>query len=179
MPCLNHWRFELHPFFVASKILSLIFSQVDKGFFVYSTLQRLAALFFHLPLPLIIVTRNEKIVWKLGPNRLFYPRMFRTKLHLNIFFFTGHQNVNKPKSRTARTVYGLIFLPFYEIIVSFFFFFMSRCKQNKVKLLYNCNLSKKHELTLYKTQKFFFNFYQELPNYAKPWGQTSKYYRTA
>ena len=51
---------------------------------------------------------------------------------------------------------------------------MSRCKQNKVKLLYNCNLSKKRKLTLYKTQnrepnyvdhKFFFNFYQELPTY--------------
>ena len=38
----------------------------------------------------------------------------------NPFFFTGQQNVNKPKSRAARTVYGLIFLPFYNIIVSFF-----------------------------------------------------------
>ena len=33
-----------------------------------------------------------------------------------------HQNVNKAKSRAARTVYGLIFLPFYKIIVSSFSF---------------------------------------------------------
>ena len=30
---LNRWRFELLPFFMASKILSLFFSQVDKVFF--------------------------------------------------------------------------------------------------------------------------------------------------
>ena len=67
-----------------------------------------------------------------------------------------------------------------------FFFFMSRCKQNKIKLfIIGCNLSKKHKLTQHKTQngelnyvdhKFFFNFYQELPTWSKPWGQTSKYY---
>ena len=33
---------------------------------------------------------------------------------------------NKLKSRAARTVYGLIFLPFCKIIVSFFIFFMPR-----------------------------------------------------
>ena len=33
-----------------------------------------------------------------------------------------HQNVNKPKSRAARTIYGLIFSPFYKIIVNFFLF---------------------------------------------------------
>ena len=31
--CLSHWSFELLPSFVASKILSLFFSQVDKVFF--------------------------------------------------------------------------------------------------------------------------------------------------
>ena len=36
--CLNRWRFELLPFFVASKILSLFFSQVDKVFFGYAVL---------------------------------------------------------------------------------------------------------------------------------------------
>ena len=46
---------------------------------------------------------------------------------------------------------------------------MSRCKQNKIKLaIIGYNLSKKHKLTLYKTQngesnyvdlRFFFNFY--------------------
>ena len=99
--------------------------------------------------------------------------MLRTKLYQNPFFFTGYQNVNKPKSRAARTVYGLIFLPFYEIIVSFFSFLC----QNASKIRSNCaiigcNLSKKHKVTLYKTQnrepnnidhKFFFNFYQEPP----------------
>ena len=116
-----------------------------------------------------IVTRNGKIVWKHGPNWSFYALMLRTKLYYNPFFFTGRQNVNKPKSRAERTVYGLIFLPFYKIIVSFFSF---SCQDaNKIRL--NCaiidwNLSEKHRLTLYKTQngesnyvghKFFFNFY--------------------
>ena len=51
-----------------------------------------------------------------------------------------------------------------------FFSFMSRCKQNKIKFVkfVKCNLSKKHKLSLYKTQngesnyvdhKIFFNFY--------------------
>ena len=84
-----------------------------------------------------IVTRNRKIAWKHGPSWSFYTLMLRTKLYYSPFFITGHQNVNKPKSRAVRTVYGLIFLPFYKIIVSFFFFFMSRCKQNKIKLCYN------------------------------------------
>ena len=80
-----------------------------------------------------------------------------------------------------------LFLPYYKIIVSFFFFLMSRCKQNKIKLaIIGYNLSKKHKLTLYKTQngesnyvdlRFFFNFYQELPTCTKPWGKTSKCYR--
>ena len=63
----------------------------------------------------------------------------------------------------------LMFLPFYKIMVSCFSFL---CKdENKTRS--NCaiigsNLSKKHKLTLYKTQngepnyvdhKFFFNFY--------------------
>ena len=85
-----------------------------------------------------IVTRNGKIVWKHGPN---WP------------FFTGHQNINKPKSRAARTVYGPIFLPFYKIIVSFFSFFCQDA--NKIRsncAIIGCNLSKKHKLTLCKTQ---------------------------
>ena len=68
-----------------------------------------------------IVTKNGKIVWKHGPNWPFYALMLRIKLYKNPFFFTGHQNVNKPKSR-AETVYGLIFLPFDKIIVSFCYF---------------------------------------------------------
>ena len=89
------------------------------------------------------------------------------------FFFTGHQNVNKLKSRTARTVYGLTFLPLYKIIVSFFSLLCQDANKTRSNCaIISCNLSKKHKLTQYKTQngesnyvdhKFFFNFYQELP----------------
>ena len=60
-------------------------------------------------------------------------------------------------------------------------------KQDQAAII-DCNLSKKHKLTQYKTKngesnyvddKFFFNFYQELPTCTKLWGQTSKYYRAA
>ena len=124
-------------------------------------------------LSFLIVTRNGKIVWKHGPNWPFYAVMLRTKLCQNPFFFTGHQNVNKPKSRAARTVYGPIFLPFYKIIVSFFSFFCQDANKTRSNCaIIDCNLSKKHKLILYKTQngepnyvdyKFFFNFCQELP----------------
>ena len=78
-----------------------------------------------------------------------------------------HQNVNKPKSRAARTVYEPIVLPFLKIIVSFSTFFCqdaNKARSNCVRL--GCTLSKKHKLALYKTQsgepnyvdhKFFFN----------------------
>ena len=84
-----------------------------------------------------IVTRNGKIVWKHRLKWPFYAAMLRTKLYYNPFFFPGHENINKQNSSAVRTVYGLIFLPFYKIIVSFFFFFLSRFKQNKIKLCYN------------------------------------------
>ena len=84
-----------------------------------------------------IVTRNGLIVWKCGPNWPFSAFMLRTKLYWNSLFFTEHQNVNKPTSRAARTVYEPIFLPFYKIIVSSSFFFKSRCLQNKIKLCYS------------------------------------------
>ena len=121
----------------------------------------------------IIVTRNGKIVWKHGPHWPLYALMLRIKLYQNPFFFTGHQNVNKLKSKAARTVYGPIFLPFDKIMVSFFSFFC----QDASKAISNCamigcNLSKKLKATMYKIQngepnyvdhKFFFNFCQELP----------------
>ena len=72
-----------------------------------------------------------------------------------------------------RTVYGLIFLLFYKIIVSFFSFLCQDANKTRSNCaIIGCNLSKKHKLTQYKTQngesnyadhKFFFNFYQELP----------------
>ena len=61
-------------------------------------------------------SHKRQVVWKHGPNWPFFALMLRTKLYQNPFFFTRHQNVNKPKSRAARTVYGLIFLPFYKTI---------------------------------------------------------------
>ena len=121
-------------------------------------------------------SHNKQIVRKHRPNWLFYAFMLRTKLYQNPFFFIGHQNVNKPKSRAKRTVYRLIFLTFYKIIFSFFLFYV-KCKQNNIKLCYN-GLSKKHKLTLYKIEnresnyadhKFLFNFYKELPTCTKPW----------
>ena len=101
----------------------------------------------------IIVTRNGKIVWKHGPNRPFYAPMLITKLYQNPFFFTVHQNVNKPKSRAARTLQGHILLPFYVIIASFFSFFCQDANKTRSNCaIICCNLSKKHKLALYKTQ---------------------------
>ena len=68
----------------------------------------------------------------------------------------------------------------------FSFLYQDANKTRSNCAIIGCNLSKKHKLTLYKTQngesnyvdhKFFFNFYQELPTCTKPWGQTFKYYR--
>ena len=80
-------------------------------------------------------SHKKQIVWKHGPNGPFYALMLRTKLYQNPFFFTGHQNVNKPKSRAVRTVYGLIFLPFYKTIVRFFLFYIKmQIKQDQTVL---------------------------------------------
>ena len=70
-----------------------------------------------------------------------------------------YQNENKPKSRTASTVYGPIFLPFYIVIVSFS---LSRWKKTGSSfVIIGCNLSNNHKLALYKAQSgeptFFFN----------------------
>ena len=129
--------------------------------------------------------KMETRVWKHGPNWPFYAFMLRTKLYQNPFFFTRHQNVNTPKNWAARTVYGLVFLPFDKIIVSFFSFLCQDANKTRSNCsLIGCNLSKKYKLALYKTQngqsnyvdhKFFFNFYKELPTCTKHWGQTSKY----
>ena len=45
-------------------------------------------------------------------------------------------------------------------LLSAFFIFQSRCKQNKIKLCYiiGYNLSKQHKLTLYKTQNVELNY---------------------
>ena len=72
-----------------------------------------------------------------------------------------------------RTVYGLLFLPFYEIIVSFFSFLCQDANKTRSNCaVIGCNLPKKHKTTLYKTQnrepnyvdhEFFFNFRSYLP----------------
>ena len=110
-------------------------------------------------------SHEKQIAWKHGPNWPFYAFMLRTKLYQNPFFFIGHQNVNKPKSRAARTVYGLIFLPFYKIIASFFSFLCQDANKTRSNFaIIGCNLSKKHKLTTqngrsnYVDHKFYLIF---------------------
>ena len=101
----------------------------------------------------IFLNCKYKCDWKQGPNWPFYVLMLRTKLYQNPFFFSEDQNVNKPKSRAARTVYEPIFLPFCKIIVTFFSFFLSGCKQNKIKSCYNwLQFVKETQTNTYKTQ---------------------------
>ena len=99
--------------------------------------------------------------------------MLGTKLYWNPFFFTGHQNVKKLNGRAARTAYGLTFLPYCKITVSFFLFSVKmQSKQDESCTNRLQFVKKKHKLTPYKTKngepnyvvhKFFFNFLQELP----------------
>ena len=71
-----------------------------------------------------------------------------------------HQNINKLKSRAARTPHEPTFLPFYVIIVSFFSFFYQDGNETGLnRATIGCNLLKKHKLALYKTQS-------EEPNYV-------------
>ena len=61
---------------------------------------------------------------------------------------------------------------------------MPRCKQKKIKLFYNrLKFVKETQSNAVKTQngesnyvdqKFFFNFYQELPTSTKPWDRHPK-----
>ena len=52
-----------------------------------------------------------------------------------------------------RTSYGLIFLPVYKIIVSFFSFLCQDAnKTRSICAIIGYNFSKKHKITLYKTQ---------------------------
>ena len=82
-----------------------------------------------------IITRSGKIVWKHKLNWTFYAFMLRTKVYYNSFSFSVHQYVNNPKNRAERAVYVSIILPFYLIIISFFF--LPKCKCNRIKLCYN------------------------------------------
>ena len=42
--------------------------------------------------------RKDSLETRAKQHGPFYVLMFRTKLYHNTFFFTGHQNVNKPKT---------------------------------------------------------------------------------
>ena len=63
---------------------------------------------------------------------------------------------SKCKKKQGAGQRGLFMGPYFYLFIrllSAFFLFMSRCKQNKIKLsIIGCNLSKKHKITLYKTQ---------------------------
>ena len=116
-----------------------------------------------------ITTRNGKIVWEHGPNWPFYALILRTKLYQNPFFFTVHQDINKPKSRAVMTVYHPMFSSFYVIIVSFFSFFFkmqTNQDQNVLQQVAICQRNtnqhciKHSEEPKYIDHKFFF---QELP----------------
>ena len=80
----------------------------------------------------------------------------KTKLYKNPFFFIVYQNVEKPWSRAAKTVYETIFLPFYVVIISFFLFTIKmQIYCNRIKVccaITGCNYPKKHKLALYQTQ---------------------------
>ena len=75
-----------------------------------------------------------------------------------------------------------LFFNFFTRLLSVFFFFLSRCKQNNIKLRYSrLQFVKKHKLALSKTQrwepkyvdhKFFFNVLVGA-TCTKTWGQTS------
>ena len=63
------------------------------------------------------------------------------------------------KEWAARTVYGLIFLPFYKILFSFFSFLCQDAHKTRSNwATIGCNLSKKQKLTLYKTQNRMYNY---------------------
>ena len=97
----------------------------------------------------IALTRNGKIVWKHGPNRPIYALMLRTKLYQNPFFSTVHQNINKQKGQSIKTVCELRFhLPMSVLIRDFFSFVkMQTCQHQK-----NVATCKRNKLAIYQTQ---------------------------
>ena len=67
----------------------------------------------------------------------------------------------KMKTNQREVLRGLLmnkyFVPFHKIIVSFFSFFYQDVNKTRSNCaIIGCNLSKKHKLTLYKTQNGFF-----------------------
>ena len=83
---------------------------------------------------------------------------------LEPFFFTGHQNENQREGMFMDSYFYLLI----RLLSAFFFLCQDSNKTRSNCAIIGCNLSKKHKLTLYKTQngesnyvdrKFFFNFY--------------------
>ena len=69
-----------------------------------------------------IVTVNGRLVWKHGPNWPLDLLMLKTTLYQSPFFFTVHQNVNKPKSRVVKTLHVsqfFLFCVYYQVSFSF------------------------------------------------------------
>ena len=95
-----------------------------------------------------------------------------------------HQNINKPKSRAARTVMDPYFYLFMWLL-SVFFFFLPKCKYNRIKLCYNrLQFVKNRKLAFYKTQSrepkyvdHSFLYFLLEATCTETWGQASKYYR--
>ena len=58
-------------------------------------------------------------------------------LEHTLFYRASECKQTKEKGRAAKTVCGPIFLPFYVIIISFFFFFLPKCKYNRINLSYH------------------------------------------
>ena len=82
----------------------------------------------------------------------FCALMLRTRLFYKPFFFTMHENVNKPKSRAARNDYGPISLYFYVVIISFFYVVVISCQNTNITrsncAIIGCNLSRKNKLAI-------------------------------
>ena len=116
-------------------------------------------------------------------NWPFYILMLRTKLYQNFIILYRASKCMQNKEQGSEDCLWTYIIPFSKIIVSFFLRFLSRSKQNRIKLCYN-RLHKKHKLALYKAQigqpnyvnhKFFFDVLLRT-TCAKTWGQTSIYY---
>ena len=101
----------------------------------------------------ITLTRNWKIVWKHGPNSSIYALMLRNKLYQNPFFSTVHQNINKQKGQSIKTVCELRFHLPMSVLIRDFFFFLSRCKRASIKFCQkNVATCKRNKLAIYQTQ---------------------------
>ena len=91
----------------------------------------------------IIITRNRKLVWKNGPNWPFYSLMLRIKVFLETILLYLASKCKQTKGQTdqksgqQRLFMDPYFYFFMWLLSVFFFFILSRWKQNWIKLCYN------------------------------------------